>query len=115
VIIQWRHPWSALGELDQGVEEREAVLGGGGQVAADGAELPGAGHGAQAAGDFLPELDHADVALAAVVIRWRAEIAGEPQVVVLAVDQAASQAWCLRISWPALAAVWLAPITAAER
>jgi hypothetical protein len=38
---------------DQGVEEAEAVFGAGGQVAADGAELAGAGHGAKAAGYLL--------------------------------------------------------------
>lgn len=35
------HPGLACGELDQGVEKAEAVFGGGGQVAADGAELAG--------------------------------------------------------------------------
>jgi hypothetical protein len=43
------HPGLALGEHDQGVEEADAVLGGGGEVAANGAELPGAGAGPQAA------------------------------------------------------------------
>src|SRR6266487_4298949 len=35
------HPRLPFGEHDQGVEDVEAVFGGGGQVAADGAELAG--------------------------------------------------------------------------
>jgi hypothetical protein len=53
--------------------------------------LPGAGEGAQAAGYFLPEFGHADIPLAAVVIGRHREVLGEPQVVVLAVEQAAGQ------------------------
>ena len=48
-----RIPGPAFGEHDEGIEECQAVLGCGRQVAADGAELAGAGEGAQAAGYFL--------------------------------------------------------------
>lgn len=48
------------------------------------------GEGAEAAGYFLPEFGHADVALGPVVVRGHPEVAGEPEVVVLAVDQAPS-------------------------
>src|ERR1019366_2072378 len=75
----------------EGVEEGETVLGRGRQVAADRAELPGAGEGAQAPGYFLSQLDHADVALGSVVVRWHSPVSGESQVVVLAVEQAAGQ------------------------
>src|SRR5512142_247752 len=85
------HPGLALGEHDKSIEEAEAVLGGGGEVTADSAELAGAGHGAQAAGYLLLQLGHPDVALSSVVIRWRAEIRGKPQVIVLPVEQAAGQ------------------------
>ena len=39
-----------MGEHDEDAEKAVAVFGGGGEVAADGAELAGAGGGAQAAG-----------------------------------------------------------------
>jgi hypothetical protein len=39
------HPGPAFGEHAEGVEEMQAVLGGGRQAAADRAELPGAGEG----------------------------------------------------------------------
>jgi len=61
------HPRAAFGERDEGIKETQAVLGSGGQVAADGAELAGAGHRAQATGYLLPQLGHPDVALRAVV------------------------------------------------
>src|SRR4051794_38379795 len=85
------HPGVALGEHDEGAEEVLPVFGGGGQVAADRAELGGSGEGAQAAGHLLPELDHADVALGAVVVRWYPRVAGEAQVVVRAVAQPPSK------------------------
>src|SRR3954471_20965283 len=84
-------PGSALGEHDEGVEEGAAVFGGGGQVAADRAELSGSGEGAEAAGHLLPEVDHADVAFGAVVVRWYPQVGGEAQVVVLPVAQATGQ------------------------
>ena len=91
------------------------MLGGGGKIAADGAELAGAGEGPQASGYFLLELGHADVALGSVVVRGNPEVPGEPQVVVLAVQQAAGQRVVLFIRGLERAAVWLAPIRAAER
>lgn len=42
------------------------MFGGGGQVGTDDAELGGAGEGAQTTGDFLPDLDHPDLALGCV-------------------------------------------------
>src|SRR4051812_26951937 len=45
------YPGAALGEHDEGVEEGAAVFGGGGQVAADRAELSGSGEGARTAVD----------------------------------------------------------------
>ena len=41
------HPGAPLGEHDEGVDEVPAVLGGGGEVAADRAELLGSGSEAQ--------------------------------------------------------------------
>ena len=67
-----------MGEFGQGVEKAEAVFGGGGQVGTDGGELAGAGEGAQAPGDFLPDFDHADLALGSVVIEGHAGVEGEP-------------------------------------
>jgi hypothetical protein len=67
------------------------VFGGGGQVAADRAELSGSGEGAQAAGHLLPEFDHADVALGAVVVGWYPPVGGEAEVVVLPVEQPAGE------------------------
>src|SRR6185437_3362026 len=84
-------PGLALGEHDEGVEEVPTVFCGGGQVAADRAELLGSGEGAQAAGHLLPELDHAYVPLRAVVVRWCSAVGGEPEVVGLAVEQPAGE------------------------
>ena len=53
----------SLGELDEGVEEVDAVLGCCAEVASYRAELSGSGEGAHAAGYLLPQLDHADVAV----------------------------------------------------
>src|SRR5581483_4269989 len=80
-------PGAAFGEHDEGVEEAFAVFGSGGQVAADGAELFGSGEGAQAAGYFLSQLDHPDVAFGAVVIRWYSPVGGEAEVVIFPVRQ----------------------------
>src|SRR5947209_10937137 len=84
-------PGSAFGEHDEGVEEVPAVFGGGGEVAADRAELLGSGEGAQAAGYLLPQLDHSYVALGAVVVGWYSPVGGEAEVVVLAVAQPAGE------------------------
>lgn len=45
----------------------DAVFGSGGEIAADGAELLGAGEGSQTSGDLLPQLDHPDLAFGGVV------------------------------------------------
>jgi hypothetical protein len=63
------HPGSAFGKCDEGLEEVDAVFGCGCQVASDRAELLGAGEGAQAAGDFLSDFGHPDVAFRGVVER----------------------------------------------
>src|SRR5260370_11300278 len=55
------------------------------------AELRGPGNGAQAAGYFLFQLGHPDVAFGAIVCRGNPPVPGKQQVVVLAVQQAAWQ------------------------
>lgn len=50
-------PRPAFGQVDEGVEEADAVLGGGGEVGPDGGEVVGSGQGAQAARYLLPHLD----------------------------------------------------------
>src|SRR6185312_16695543 len=84
-------PGLALGEHDEGVEEVPTVFCGGGQVAADRAELLGSGEGAQAAGHLLTKLDHAYVPLRAVVVRWYSPVGGEAEVVILPVEQPAGE------------------------
>src|SRR2546423_1547982 len=84
-------PRLPFGEHDEDFEEVFAVFGGGGEVAADRAEVFGSGESAQAAGDLLPELDHADVAFGAVVIGRYPPVGGEAEVVVSAVAQPAGQ------------------------
>jgi hypothetical protein len=64
----------SLGEFDEGVEEVDAVFGCCAEVAAYCAELSGSGEGALTAGHLLPQLDHADVAFGAVVVRWYAAL-----------------------------------------
>ena len=61
-------PGAALGEGGEGCEEMDAVFGGGGEVAADGAELLGSGERPQAPGDLLPQFDHPDLAFGGVVV-----------------------------------------------
>jgi hypothetical protein len=60
-------PGAALGEGGEGCGEVDAVFGGGGEVAADRADLLGSGEGSQAAGDLLPQLDHPDLPLRRIV------------------------------------------------
>src|SRR5215472_10158903 len=55
------------------------------------AEAARTGEGAQAAGYLLPELGHPDIALVSVAVRRHREAPGEPQVIVLALQQAARQ------------------------
>ena len=68
-------------EISEGFECVDAVLAGGGQVAADGAERFGAGPGAQPAADLLSEFDHADVAFGEVVVERHAQVVREAQYV----------------------------------
>src|SRR3954463_10947500 len=62
-----------------------------GEIAADGTELLGAGERAQASGHLLPQLDHPYLAFGGVVVEGHPRIDGEPQVVVLTVEQAPGQ------------------------
>jgi hypothetical protein len=84
--VGW-HP----GAAEQGVVHRGyhvgAVLGGGGQVAADGVSLFGGLFGAEPSGDLLLGLGRADVAFGLVVGGRDVQIMGESQHVVLAVAQ----------------------------
>jgi len=73
------------------VEGVLSVLGGGGEVTSDRAELSGAGEGAQTPGYFLSEFDHADVAFRAVVVWGDSPVGGEAQVVILALKEPAGQ------------------------
>ena len=91
----------------------DAVFGGGGEVAADGAELLGSGEGPQASGDLLSQFDHPDFSLGGVVVEGDPRVGGEPQVVVLTVDQAAGQCVVLAISLLARVRVISAPSSAA--
>ena len=59
----------------------DAVFSGGGDVGADGGELFGSVEGAQAAGDFLPDLSDPDFLLGGVVRRRDAGVGGEVEVV----------------------------------
>jgi len=61
------------------VECADPVLAGGREVAADRQEPLSAGGGAPAAGDFLLELDHADVLLGLVVAKRHPEVVSEAQ------------------------------------
>lgn len=60
-------PGVALGGSGEGFEGADTVPGGGGEVAADGAEGLGSGHGPHAPGDLYPQLAHPDHALGFVV------------------------------------------------
>jgi len=63
------------------------VFRGGGEVAADGVELLSSGEGAQASRHLLPQFDHADLALAGIIVEGNPVVGDEPQVVALAVAQ----------------------------
>ena len=74
-----RKEWPADdGSLD-GLPEVVALFAAGAQVAADAAELFRALQGAKAAGDFLPDFDHADVLLGLVVGEGHTDIPQEGQ------------------------------------
>src|SRR5665647_2575826 len=76
-----RLPGVSGGELGKGVESVDAVFRGGGEIAAQGGEVLGAGEGAHSAGYFLAEFRHADLALGGVVVPRRAWVGREPEVV----------------------------------
>jgi hypothetical protein len=78
--------------LDQGVEQIDAVFGGGGEVGTQVAEVFGAGEGAHGAGDLLPDFDHADFAFGGVVVeRASPWVVSETQVVIYAFEHPADQ------------------------
>src|SRR4051794_32069863 len=86
-----RNPDVSTGEFLEDVEGATAVLGRGGQVGPHRGEVLGAGEGAQAPGDLLLDLDHADVALGRVVVKGHAKVGGKRQVVLDAPADAAGQ------------------------
>src|SRR5580700_4865351 len=80
-----RHPGIPGERVAQGGEDADAVLGGGGNVAADGVPVPGGLLGAEPAGDLLLDLGRSHVSLGLVRGRGYAQVGGEPEHVVLAV------------------------------
>src|SRR3954467_2824487 len=84
-------PDVSVGEFGEDVEGSAAVLGGGRQVGPHGGEVLGAGEGAQASGDLLLDLDHADVAFGRVVVKRHPRVGGEAQIVIEAPADAAGQ------------------------
>src|SRR5580658_5524943 len=85
------HPGIPGERVVQGGEDADAVLSGGGNVAADGVPVPGGLLGAEPAGDLLLDLGRAHVSLSLVRGRGYAQVKGEPEHVVLAVAQAFQQ------------------------
>ncbi len=71
----------ACGELGEGEVEVDVVFAGGGGVGANDGELLGAGEGAEAAGYFLSDLDHANVSFGEVVVERDVRAGGEREVV----------------------------------
>lgn len=68
------------------------MLGCRGEVGSDGAELLCASECTQAAGDLLPEPNHADLPFGGVVVERASQwVAGEAQVVIKAVAHPAGQ------------------------
>ena len=65
----WRQPRVALEELDQHIEASQAVLAGGLEVAADGAEGFGPGQCPEAAAYLVVQFGHPEVALALVIVK----------------------------------------------
>jgi hypothetical protein len=66
----------------QCVEEVDALLGGGGEVAPEGEERFGLVDAAEAARDFLVDFHHPDVSLCGVVVERDGEVGGEAQHVI---------------------------------
>ena len=99
----------AIGGLHEGGDEVPALLFGGGEHGADGSEVLGAGLSAEAAGDFLPQLHHADVGFGLVVCEGHIRIVQELQHVVPAFFEAQEKI--------VAGAVWLpaTPLRTAQR
>src|SRR3954463_13133317 len=58
-------------------QDRQALLAEGADVAADLAEAVDGGHGAEAAGDLLADLHHAEVAFGLIVVEGDGEVGHE--------------------------------------
>src|SRR5262252_7547854 len=86
-----RHPGVPGEGVVDGGQDVGAVLGGGGDVAADGVPVAGDLFGAEPAGYLLLRLGGSDVPLGLVRSRGYAQVGGEPQHVVLPVAQAFQQ------------------------
>src|SRR5258708_69821 len=86
-----RHPGSSGEGVADGGQDVGAVLGGGGDIAADG--VPGAGDllGAEPAGDLLLGLSGPQIAFRLIRRRRDPQVGGEPEPVVLPVAQAFEQ------------------------
>src|SRR5262249_23136961 len=72
-----RDGWLATESSGQGGEDGKPLLAEGRDVAADGAEAVDGGQGAEAAGDLLADLHHAEVTLSLVVVERDAAIGHE--------------------------------------
>lgn len=75
---------------DQGLEEVTALLAQGGEIGAVDAERVGALGGAEAAGDFLLEFGHADIAFGLVVVERHLRVLVAEQI---RVNAAAGKRW----------------------
>jgi hypothetical protein len=90
-VWDWRHPGVAGEGIVDGGQDVGAVLGGGGDVAADGVPVAGDLFGAEPAGYFLLGLGGSQVAFGLVGGGRDAQVGGEPQHIVLPVAQAFQQ------------------------
>ena len=88
---QARHGRVALECHDQGLIGIDGLLAQGGEVGANGGERLGAIFAAEAAGDFLLELRHADVAFGLVVVEGHAQVGDEAQDLIAVLVQAPDQ------------------------
>ena len=75
--LEAQFPETYVGEADAGVKGGEMEFAGGEDIAAETGEVGGAGGGAESAGDFEFDLDHADIAFGLVVVEGDAEVVGE--------------------------------------
>ena len=81
---------AAQGRL-QGVQQMQALLAQGGQVAANAAKGAGSGLAAKGAGDFLLHLDHAHIAFGLIVVKGDHQAMQEGQHGLLVGEQAIQQ------------------------